>query len=660
MKQMRWIKTKRTAVMIMTAFLIINIITTNFLVIVKAESFGSNIEVTEIDMGEYSDTMKVGEKQLLSVTVLPVDATEQSITYSSTNTTVATINGMGRITAVSVGTTVITATCQGKCGSFILTVKADDANTNIPVTDIDMGEYSDTMEVGQRQLLSVTVLPTDATNQTVTYTSSNTNVAIVNTIGRITALSEGTTVITAICEGKSGFFNLTVKSASTNEVKVTELDLGDYQSEMEIGSSQVLSITPLPTDATNTTITYTSSNPSVATVNSMGRISALKIGKVAITISCGGISSYIHIKVKEKSDDTIEVTDLEIANHEEKVKIGETLSLTATVLPSNATDATVTYKSSNDKIATVSSSGEVKGISAGNVTITITAGKIIKKEKIQVIVETKAISINNNYLVLKPGDTFALTGTVAPSDAPQSLTFKSINTNIATVAASGVVTAHAVGNTSIIVSNGDMQAAVSVIVNASEMPSTEDEMSESETGGKETTINYSDVVYASEFTKIDSEMLKYLYSNTSSLLIVGDGYSISVNGKDIVNYLNELVTDIQLHSDTKLNNKSDKDTDGISFVVNNGEALCGDITLYLDGVRGKYLYLYNEAKEQYEIIESENLSELRISTAGKYLITDKKIRNDNLVVLIILIIGGLALLIGIGVYIGIKKQYWFW
>ena len=506
-------KMKRTAVMIVAAFLIINTIIANITVAVSAQE-NENITVTEIDMGDYSDTMTVGDKQLLSVTVLPLDAASQTITYSSSNTAVATINGMGRITALSVGTTTITAVCQGKSGSFVLTVKS--AETNSSVTEIDMGEYSDNMAVGEKQLLTVTVLPTDAASQTITYSSSNTAVATINGMGRITALSVGTTTITAACQGKSGSFVMTVKEKNTNDIRVKELDLGDYEKEMEVGTSQLLSVTPLPSDATNVNVEYKSSDSDVASINSMGRISALKIGKTTITVKCDEITSSIQISVVAKKDDNIEVKDIEIANHEDEVKVDETVSLTATVLPSDATETVVTYKSSNEKIATVNSSGEVKGISAGTVTITITAGKITKKEKIKVVVPTKSISMNSDYLVLKPGDSYKLSGTVSPSDAVQALTYKSINTNIATVSSTGMVTAHAVGNTSIVVSNGDYQAAVTVIVNTSENYSGKND-EDIKLVDEKNTVTYGDVVEATKISKIDSERLKYVHNNKTKL-----------------------------------------------------------------------------------------------------------------------------------------------
>ena len=420
------------------------------------------------------------------------------------------------------------------------------------------------------------------------------------------------------------------------EIVANEIDMGDYSDTMTVGEKQLLSVTVLPLDATNQTVTYSSSNTEVATVNGLGRISAVSVGTTTITANCNGITSSINITVVEKKDDKVEVTNIEISNHEDEVNVDETISLSATVLPSDATDSTVTYTSSNENIATVNSSGEVKGISVGTVTIAIKAGKITKNETIKVVVSTKSIIMNNDYLILKPGEEFTLSGVVFPSDAPQTLSYKSTNTKIATVSAGGCVTAVAVGNATIIVSNGDYQAAVSVIVN---------------TSNKTTDVNEEN----EELDDIDTNMLKYFYDKKTKLLVVGDGYSILLDGKDIVNYQNELITDIELSSEA--NSKGIKE---ISFVINKGNPLCGDITLCMDNAKGKYIYLYNESKEKYEMIAMSSLSEINISTPGKYLITESKIQTGYGSTLIILIIGGVLLIIGVAVYICLKKQYWFW
>lgn len=345
--------------------------------------------------------------------------------------------------------------------------------------------------------------------------------------------------------------------------------------------------------------------------------------------------------------ETIAVTDIEIGSHEDELNVGESLTLSANVLPADATNSTVTYKSSNTSIATVSSTGEVRGISKGKVVIYITADNVTKEVPLTVKVATTGIKLNKDYLVLKAGSTFQLSAKVTPAAANQSITYRSIDESIATVSKKGLVTAGEIGNTTIVISNGDTTVAVSVIVN-------QQTVDEKEDGKAEETIedvkSYTDSVKASEVAKVDSDTLYHLYETGKSLEIVGDGYTIELDGKSIVNYKNEFYTDINMV----------QDEDGTSFNLNQGDFLCGDVRIYLQEPAGKYLYLYNTSKEKYELIQTDNLKELELTTAGLYRITDEKLSYSSITIVYVIAIGVVAILIGVGVYIAVKKRYWFW
>ena len=430
-------------------------------------------------------------------------------------------------------------------------------------------------------------------------------------------------------------------------ISVTELDMGDYMEQMTVGEKQLLSVTCLPMNATETTITYSSSNAEVATINGMGRITALAVGTTTISVSCQEVSASFELQVREEKDTTIAVSDIEIGSHETEIKVGETFSISATVLPSDATNSTVTYKSSNEAVATVNSTGEVKGISKGSVIIYVTSEQVTKEIPLTVIVATTGISVNKDYLVLKKGNTFQLTVTVTPAEANQTVTYRSIDESIVTVSASGLVSAKKVGNTTIMISNGDFSVAVSVIVNQNAVKTEDDETSIQEMDDERV---YTKRVNASEVEKIDKDILYYLYETQEILKISGDGYTIEIDGRDIVNYQNEFYTDIQLK----------KEDEGMSFHLNQGEFLCGDIRLYLAEPDGKYLYLYNVSKEKYELIQTDNLEELKLTTPGEYRITTQKLSYNSVMVVYFIVIGAVVLLTGVGMYIVMKKKYWFW
>lgn len=521
--------------------------------------------------------------------------------------------------------------------------------TVIEPTEIDLGDYMTEMTVGEKQLLTTTVLPMDATEQTVTYTSSNGQVASINAMGRIHALMAGKTRITAKCKKAKTSFVLTVKESEKTSEKVTGLDLGDCPKELTLGSSQILSVAVIPATATETNFSYSSSNPAVISVNELGRATALTLGSAVVTVSCGGVRESITITVVEdESNKKIPVKDIEIGDYEEELEVDSTVTLSATVLPSDATETTITYKTSDASIATVNSQGEVKGIAPGTVTIYLTAGNVTKEAKLTVKVKTRSIKLNSDYQVMKIGDTFQIKGKAYPENSSQSLSFKSLDERIATVSFQGLITARDVGNTSIIVSNEDIQVAVNVIVNKSDVKNT--------TGEKEKKNRKEDTTYPSEFTtkevsKITKEMLRYYYDNATLLTIKGDGYTIYMDGKDIVNIENEFQTKLEFKQDTR----------GLCVCINKGEKLPGKITVDFSNKleKEKHVYLYNTARKKYEKLSVSEIKILKVDTEGTYLFTEKRLDSFK-INLIFLGCGVLAILIGVGIYIGIKKKYWFW
>ncbi|RDY30882.1 Ig-like domain-containing protein [Lachnotalea glycerini] len=620
----------------------------------------TTVNATEIDMGDYQTEMIVGEKQLLSITVLPTDTTDQMVTFQSSNESVATINGMGRITAVSAGTTQITATCGTVQNSFQLTVKK---SNDVEVTDIEIGNFEAEMEAGKTQTLSATVLPSNATDATITYQSSDTNIASVLSTGEVKAIAKGTVTITVSAGAISKSIQITV-----NEVKVivaTEIDLGDYQASMAVGEKQLLSATVLPTDTTDQTLTYQSSNEKVATINELGRIIAVSVGTANITVTCGTAENSFQLTVKKTND--IAVTDIEIGNYEKEMYVDKTQTLSTTVKPSTATDTTVTYSSSNTGVATVLPTGEVKGIGKGTTSITVQAGEISKSIEITVKVATTKIAVNKNYVILKPEDEFKLTASALPSDADQAMTYESTDKDIAIVTASGTISAKSIGTTSILVSNGDLSTAVTVIVNESgdadqatiektiaEVNCTKAEnLSENEAFiiEKLKNENNSDDIEidVKDYKVISKNILKALYETGKTIRILGEDYTLILKGRDIVNYENELSTEINI----------EKEDENLTFLINNSNNLPGLITLKLEYGGYQYLYLYNETKNKYQQLKMDDLSSISLDITGKYMLTQDKLSDISISIIVIILV--VVILFGLVItYIAVKKQYWFW
>lgn len=345
---------------------------------------------------------------------------------------------------------------------------------------------------------------------------------------------------------------------------------------------------------------------------------------------------------------TIPAKSIEIGEYEKEIEVDGTTTISATVYPTDATEQTVTYRSSDPTVATVSSDGTVKGVSAGKVTISITAGDVAEKVTIHVIVKGKSISLNQTYIVLKPDTSFDLDATLFPTNATyRNITYKSLDENIATVSSDGVITAHSCGTGTITVSSKDVTASVTVIVNLN-TSGIETEEKKNDSSSKKENKEYPSYVEASEYPFIEPAMLKYYYDNSCQLTVQGKGYQFVIDGWKIKNYNNPLKTDIDLHNTEQ----------GVAFNLNDGESLCGEVTLLLDDAP-KHLYIYNVSKDRYQKIQTEKGGKWQLNSAGTYLLTDENLNSHIVLWWIIFAAGGVSFILLI-VYIIVKKKYWFW
>ena len=315
-----------------------------------------------------------GQTQKLTATVAPANATNQTVAWSTSDKNVATVSENGLVTAKSAGTATITCTAQD--GS---NVKATcKVTVTVPVSGIQLSQTSAALTVGDTLTLTKTIYPSDATNQAVTWTSSAVSVASVDSNGKITAKTAGSAVIT--CKSVSdnsvvGICNVTVKAKvqTPTEIKVSTISLNKTTASVTKGKTLQLTATVTPTNATNKVVTWRTSDKNVAMVSENGLVTAKSAGTATITCTAkdgSNVKATCKITVKNP---VVKVTKVTLNKTTATLAPKETLTLKATVTPTNATNKAVTWKSSNTKIATVSSSGKVTAKAAGTVTITCTA-----------------------------------------------------------------------------------------------------------------------------------------------------------------------------------------------------------------------------------------------------------------------------------------------
>jgi uncharacterized protein YjdB len=242
----------------------------------------------------------------------------------------------------------------------------NNSSSIVRVTSVTLNRTSVYLDVNDTYYLTATINPSNATNKKISWKSSNTSVATISSSGKITALREGVTIITATVDGKSASTKVYVDN---NVVSVLKITLNKSYLDLDINETYTLRATITPSNATYKNVTWKSSNTSVATVNSKGEVTARKGGTAIITATADGISVSCTIYVNS----VIPVSNIVINKSSLDLEVGDTYTLKATVYPTNATNRNVTWNSSNTSVATISSSGKVTAKNAGRTLISATA-----------------------------------------------------------------------------------------------------------------------------------------------------------------------------------------------------------------------------------------------------------------------------------------------
>ena len=412
------------------------------------------VKVTGVKLNKTATSIFVGDSETLTATITPENATNQKVTWKSSDTAIATVDAAGKVTGVKAGEATITVTTEdgGKTAACKVTV----SNKEIKVTGVKLNKTATSLLVGGNETLVATILPENATNKKVTWKSSNAAVATVDAAGKVTGVKAGEATITVTTDdgGKTATCKVTV---SNKEVNVTGVTLNKATLTLIEGASETLTATVAPADATNQKVTWKSSNAAVATVDATGKVTAVKAGEATITVTTEDGAKTATCKVTVKAA-TVAVTGVTLNKSALTLIAGASETLTATVAPANATNKKVTWKSSNAAVATVDAAGKVTAVKAGEATITVTTEDGAKTAacKVTVTMPVSGVTLNKTALTLNIGANETLTATVAPANATnKKVTWKSSNAAVATVDANGKVTAVKAGEATITVTTED-------------------------------------------------------------------------------------------------------------------------------------------------------------------------------------------------------------
>lgn len=391
------------------------------------------VNPTSVSLSKSSVTLTgKGSTYTLSATVSPSNATNKTVTWSTSNSAVATVSNSGKVTAVSEGSTTITAkTGNGKtanCTVKVIIPTTTPTNPTVKPTTPTVKPTSPTIKP-----TNPTVEPTSPTAQPTNPKVEPTNPTVIPTNPKVEP-TESTTEPT----------KPTVQP-TTPIVYPTKITLSKTAVTLNAkGSTHTLTATVTPSNATNKTVAWATSNSSVATVNSAGKVTAVGNGVATITAkTANGKTATCKVTV----DITVNPTKVTLSKTAVTLTTkGSTHTLTATVTPANATNKTISWTTSKSSVATVNSSGKVTAVGNGVATVTAkTANGIIAtcKVTVNIIVNPTKVTLSKSAVTLTgKGSTCTLSATVSPSNATnKKVTWTTSKSSVAKVNSSGKVTA---------------------------------------------------------------------------------------------------------------------------------------------------------------------------------------------------------------------------
>ena len=406
------------------------------------------IAVSSVTLDKETAEMTVEDTLTLTANVMPADADDKSVTWSSSNESILIVSDTGIVTAKAAGTATVTVIASNNMAATCdITVAEKVAPpTIVEVTSVSLDQTSASIFTDETVRLAAVVAPADATDKSVTWTSGDESIATVSGDGLVTPVATGNVTITVTtANGKTATCAVTI---STRPVAVESISLDKTSMEMYAGDSVTLAATVLPSDATDKSVMWTSNNARVATVSDTGAISAEGVGTATITaLTSNGKTAVCVISVKAKP---IDVTSVALDKTSMDMYVDDSVTLSATISPADATDKSLTWTSGDSNIVTVSNTGSVKAKKAGTTTVTVTTanGKtatcsVTVKNK---TVDVTSISVNTASATLKVKDTLSLSATVLPADATdKTVTWSSSAVLIAVVSNTGTVTAKSEG-----------------------------------------------------------------------------------------------------------------------------------------------------------------------------------------------------------------------
>lgn len=375
--------------------------------------------VSAVEITPNSASLTVGQTSQLSVSLKDPSGTilsGRSLAWSSANAAVASVSTTGLVTGLASGTTTISVTSEGRTGSASVTVLP------MPVSTVVVSPSTGSVQAGQTVQLTATLSDANGgvlSGRTIAWTSANPAVATVSATGLVSTVAPGAVTISATSEGKSGSAQITVVPVPVASVTVSP-------TTASIQTSQTVQLSAALLDAngnapTGRTVTWSTSNANIASVNASGLVTGVAAGSATITAASEGKTGTSQVTVTLPP-----VAKVTITPSTALLAPAQSTQLTATLTDANdrvITGPAVTWSTSNSAVATVSSSGLVTGVASGSATVTATSQGVSATATITIPPATTIVVTNRLVEDVQVSANGVVLGTVSAGLTQQSTVY---------------------------------------------------------------------------------------------------------------------------------------------------------------------------------------------------------------------------------------------
>lgn len=416
-------------------------------------------------MVQDSALLSLGDNLQLSYTLLPAETTDKSVAWASSDTTILTVSQTGFCSAIGVGTAAITvSTLDGS--DLVATCVIQVADTVIPPTlaqSITLSAHSAELLLGDSLTLSCTILPLETSDKSFSRTCTDPSVLSLDTLGNIRAIGLGTaSIIVTTLDGTALSDTCVI---TVNPILAESLLISLTDTTLHVADTFTLSCAVLPLNTTNPAVIWTSSDPTVVSVDSLGFCTALSLGSATITVSTldgSALSASCAVLVTPILADS-----LALSASEWTLTIGDSAVLTAQVFPANVTNPTVLFQSNAPSVVQVDNNGKINALNVGEAIITVSTadGSGLSAECLVIVepifVTSITLNVEDSLFLYNNNDSKTLIATVLPENATfRTVEWSASDSTIISVSQEGRVTGLMEGEAVVYASSTDGSGVV--------------------------------------------------------------------------------------------------------------------------------------------------------------------------------------------------------